>query len=114
VAAELPFLSRALLGALVARVRDNEALAPRSLRPGSARNQLDVEPLHAIYSKACLDPMRAALESGRRQIAAFFPQVRVAYVEPEALRLHDPTGRSLENINTPEQLAEVVRLLSPG
>jgi molybdopterin-guanine dinucleotide biosynthesis protein A len=49
--------------------------------------------------------MRATLESGRRQIAAFFPQVRVAYVEPEEIRRYDPEGRSFLNINTPEQMA---------
>jgi molybdenum cofactor guanylyltransferase len=84
---------------------------PRSLQPGAARNALDVEPLHAIYAKACLAPMRATLESGRRQIAAFFPAVRVAYVEPEETRRYDPAGRSFLNINTPEQMAEAMREL---
>jgi molybdopterin-guanine dinucleotide biosynthesis protein A len=111
VAADMPFLSPALLGAMLARERDYDALVPRTLRPGAARNQLDVEPLHAIYRKTCLDAMRAALESGRRQIAAFFPHVRVAYVEPEEVLRSDPTGRALENINTPEQLAAAEQLL---
>jgi molybdopterin-guanine dinucleotide biosynthesis protein A len=111
VAADMPFLSPALLGAMRARERDYDALAPRALRPGAARNQLDVEPLHAIYSKACLEPMHAALEGGRRQIAAFFPHVRVAYVEPEEVLRYDPSGRALENVNTPEQLAAAERLL---
>ena len=62
------------------------------------------------YSKACLGPMRAALEGGRRQIVAFFSQVRVAYVELEETRRYDPDGRSFVNINTPEQLAEAAAL----
>jgi len=110
VAADMPFLSPNLLAAMLARERDYDALAPRSPRPGSARNQLDVEPLHAIYSKACLAPMRAALESGRRQIAAFFPQVRVAYVEPEETLRYDREGRSFLNVNTPDQVAEATSL----
>jgi molybdenum cofactor guanylyltransferase len=112
VACDMPFLNARLLGAMLARPRDYDVLAPRSLEPGTTRNQLGVESLHAIYGKNCLEPMRATLESGRRQIAAFFPQVRVAYVEPEETQRYDPTGRSFMNVNTPEQLAQAVAWLA--
>jgi molybdenum cofactor guanylyltransferase len=111
VACDMPFLDAGLIGAMLARPRDYDVLTPRSLQPGAARNALDVEPLHAIYAKACLEPMRATLESGRRQIAAFFPAVRVAFVEPEETRRYDPAGRSFMNVNTPEQMAEAQREL---
>jgi molybdopterin-guanine dinucleotide biosynthesis protein A len=112
VACDMPFLNAGLLRAMLARPRDYDVLIPRSLRPGSTRNALDAESLHAIYSQACLEPIRATLESGRRQIAAFFPQVRVAYVEPEETMRYDPQGRSFLNLNTPEQLAEAIAWLS--
>jgi len=112
VACDMPFLNAELIRAMLARPRDYDVLIPRSLRPGSTRNALDAESLHAIYSQACLEPMRATLESGRRQIAAFFPQVRVAYVEREETMRYDPQGRSFLNLNTPEQLAEVTAWLS--
>lgn len=111
VACDMPLLSRPLLAAMLARPRDYDALVPRSPTPGAARNNLDAEPLHAIYARACLEPMRAALEGGRRQIAAFFPQVRVVYVEPDEIRRHDPAGHSFLNINTVEQMADARRLL---
>jgi molybdopterin-guanine dinucleotide biosynthesis protein A len=111
VAGDMPFLSGELLGAMLARPRDYDVLVPRSLQPGTTRNALGVESLHAIYGKACLEPMRATLESGRRQVAAFFPQVRVAYFEPEETLRYDPVGRSFVNINTPEQMAEAQRWL---
>ena len=97
---------------MLARPRDYDVLVPRSPQPGAARNAQDVEPLHAIYGKACLEPMRATLASGRRQIAAFFPQVRVAYVEPDEIRRYDPAGRSFSNVNTPEQMADLQRWLA--
>ena len=106
VACDMPFLNTELIGAMLARPRNYDVLVPRSLQPGAARNTLGVEPLHAIYAKACLAPMQATLESGRRQIAAFFPAVRVAFVEPDETRRYDPAGRSLLNVNTPEQVAE--------
>lgn len=111
VAADMPFLSDALLTAMLRRPRDYDALIPRSLQPGATRNALDVEPLHAIYGKECLPPIRGALESGRRRIAAFFSEVRVAYMEPEETLRLDPSGRSLLNVNTPEQVEEAARLL---
>jgi molybdopterin-guanine dinucleotide biosynthesis protein A len=111
VACDMPFLSADLLCAMLARPRDYDVLVPRSLRPGTTRNALDVESLHAIYAKACLEPMRMALEGGRRQIATFFPQVRVAYVEPEETTRYDPAGRSFMNVNTPEQMAEAATSL---
>jgi molybdopterin-guanine dinucleotide biosynthesis protein A len=112
VASDMPFLSADLIRAMLMRSRDYDVLIPRSLSAGTTRNSLDVEPLHAIYSKSCLEPMRMLLESGRRQIAAFFPQVQVAYVEPQETRRYDPSGRSLLNINTPEQLATAVHWLA--
>ena len=111
VACDMPFLNTALIGAMLARPRDYDVLVPRSLQPGTARNALDLEPLHAIYAQSCRMPMHATLASGQRQIAAFFPAVRVAFVEPEETLRYDPTGRSFLNVNTPEQMAEAEREL---
>ena len=106
VACDMPFLNAELLGAMLARPRTYDVLVPRAFQPGTARNALDVEPLHAMYAKSCRAPIQAMLESGRRQITAFFPAVRVAYVEPDETRRYDPAGRSFLNVNTPEQMTE--------
>ena len=108
VACDMPFLNAELLAAMLARPRNYDVLVPRALQSGTARNALDVEPLHAIYAKACRSAMRATLQSGRRQITAFFPAVRVAYVEPDETQRYDSTGRAFLNVNTPEQMAEAV------
>ena len=108
VACDMPFLSHDLLAAMLARPRDYDALVPRSPAAGTTRNALDVEPLHAIYAKACLAPMRATLESGRRQIAAFFSQVRVAYVEPDEIRPPPHVvEEDLEDVEEDPRVAEV-------
>ncbi|HMQ30858.1 MAG TPA: molybdenum cofactor guanylyltransferase [Chloroflexaceae bacterium] len=114
VACDMPLLSQPLLAAMLARPRDYDVLAPRSLSPGATRNSLDLETLHAIYGKGCLGPMREALERGRRQIASFFPQVRVAVFEPEETRAHDPEGHSFLNINTVEQMERALAALRGG
>ena len=111
VAGDMPFLSAELLAAMLARPRDYDVLVPRSLQGGTTRNRLDAETMHAIYGKGCLGPMRDALEAGRRQIAVFFPEVRVAFFEPDETRRYDPAGRSFLNVNTPEEVAAATRLL---
>ncbi|MEO7912703.1 MAG: molybdenum cofactor guanylyltransferase [Roseiflexaceae bacterium] len=107
IACDMPFLNAELLGAMLTHPRNYDVLVPRTLQPGTARNALGVEPLHAIYAKSCHAPIQATLASGRRQITAFFPAVCVAYVEPDEIRRYDPAGRSFLNLNTPEQIAEV-------
>ena len=40
--------------------------------------------LHAIYSKACLEPIRRKLDADKLKVIGFYDEVRVRYVdEPE-------------------------------
>lgn len=105
VACDMPFLNPALLGAMLAQPRNYDALVPQALAAGTTRNLLGAETLHAIYGRSCLKPIQATLESGNRQIAAFFPQVRVTFFAASDTQRYDPAGRSFININTPEQAA---------
>lgn len=105
VAADMPFLNAALLQAMLARPRSYDVLVPRAPQPGKARNALDLEPLHAVYSRACLGPLQATLDQGKRRIIDMFEGLRVAVVEPDELRRYDQQGQALISINTPEDLA---------
>ena len=59
------------------------------------------EPLHALYSRHCLEPIEQLLIQGGGRIISFFPHVRVRYVEEAEVDHFDPQHRSLFNINTP-------------
>jgi molybdopterin-guanine dinucleotide biosynthesis protein A len=107
VACDMPLLSLALLRHLLAQPRDFDVLLPR-LADGQ------VEPLHAVYSKACLEPIRRQLAAGRRRIVSFLGDVRVRYVEEAELRRLDPRLQSFFNVNTPADLAELPQLLQDG
>jgi len=113
VACDMPFLNDALLRYMAAQVRDYDVLIPRlPLRPETAHgNPERVEPLHAIYSRACLEPIRQALSAGEQRIVSFFPQVRVRYLEADEWAHFDPEGLSFRNLNTPEDLAYAQALL---
>ncbi len=67
------------------------------------------EPLFALYSKDCLNPMRELLESGNFRIFDFYPRVRVRRVrESEWLHL-DVTGKAFLNINTLNEYEQLLR-----
>jgi molybdopterin-guanine dinucleotide biosynthesis protein A len=70
-----------------------------------------LHPLHAIYSKECLNPMRQLLDRDDLKIVDFFGQVRVRYIEEMEIREFDPHMRSLINVNTEEEMEAVRKIL---
>ena len=99
VACDMPFLSPALLRHMLALREEGEydVIVPR----------VDGYPqgLHAVYSQACIAPIRAQIESGRLKVIGFYDQVRVRYLDEAEWRPLDPDGRALHNLNTPAELA---------
>lgn len=90
VGCDMPFLSVELLAGLLER--EGDVVVPRI---GGYP-----EPLHAVYSKACLGPIEQRVRAGQLKIAGFFGDVRVAYVDVE------PGHRSFRNVNTPDLVRE--------
>jgi FdhD protein len=99
VAADMPWLEPDLVRALW-EARDGAQVVIPLTEKGP-------EPLLALYHRDCLPVARRVLESGRRRLVAMFPELIVAEVPIESLRAADPSLRSLVNVNTPEDLAEV-------
>ncbi len=94
VGCDMPFLSPALLRYLVGLVGEHDVVAPR----------IDgyPEPLHAVYSKACLDPIERRIKVRQLKIIGFYADVKVRYVDEDELRWIDPELESFRNVNTPE------------
>jgi molybdopterin-guanine dinucleotide biosynthesis protein A len=93
--------------------RRYDALVPRWPQPDAP--DLDhSQPLHAIYSRACLPLLQGALEQGTRRVRDVLPLLRVAQLAPEEIARHDPQGLSFININTPADLARVRDTLQPS
>jgi molybdopterin-guanine dinucleotide biosynthesis protein A len=103
LACDLPYLSLPLLRWMVSQPRAWDALVPRL--PGED-GKAGWEPLHAIYTRACLMSMRAALDRGERQLTAFFPTVRVQPLTADEMGPYDPDLRSTRSVNTPDAWAE--------
>ena len=102
VACDMPFLNVRLLRHIMEVRGSHDVIIPRY------GGQL--EPLHAIYSKRCLGPIRAVLDGGENRIVAFLPGMDVRYVDEEEIRRFDKEHLSFFNVNTQADL-ELARSL---
>jgi molybdopterin-guanine dinucleotide biosynthesis protein A len=62
------------------------------------------EPTHAVYSRACIGPIRERITAQDLKISSFFGEVRVKLVPEEEIRSLDPDLLSFFNINTQQDL----------
>ena len=69
-----------------------------------------VEPIHAIYSKKCLDTIKTQLESNELEVYAVLKKVSDRYVEQAECRRFDPQLLSFFNINCQADLDQAVVL----
>jgi molybdopterin-guanine dinucleotide biosynthesis protein A len=102
VGCDTPFLSVSLLEYMTQICSTFDVVIPR------IKNEL--EPLCAVYSKNCLDPIQGLLEQDERQIRKLFSMVNVKYVEEDEINRFDPEHLSFFNINTQDDLERARRL----
>jgi molybdopterin-guanine dinucleotide biosynthesis protein A len=98
VACDMPWLNRELLAYMVGLRRMADIVVPRWDK--------FPEPLHAIYSKACLPPIEHNLAAQQLKITGFFGRVSERFVDRPEIVTFDPDGRSFANVNTPDDLRD--------
>jgi len=103
VACDMPFLNIELLRYIIELSPGFDAVIPR-LEEGK------IEPLHAIYSKNCLDNMKTQLEHNQLEISRFLNTVRVRYIEQAECRRLDPQLLTFFNINSQSDLDRAIAL----
>jgi len=103
VACDMPFLNIGLLRYMLGLAEGFDAVVPH-LREESA------EPLHAIYSRKCLDNIETKIKRDQLGVNSFFNTVRVRYVEREECQRLDPQLLSFFNINYQSDLNRAVAL----
>ena len=110
VAGDLPFLSAAFLRHLVVRTPHADAVVPR--------NAAGLQPLCAVYDRACAEAIRARIEAGGRRLVDLAGWLRVTEVGPDEVAAFDPDGMLLFNVNTPADHARAIscagRRAGPG
>lgn len=103
VACDMPFLNQGLLRYMMQNSAGFDLVVPRL-------GEL-VEPLHAVYAKGCLAPIKSLLNQGDLSLRRLFPLVRVRYVEAEEIDRFDPEHLSFFNINNEADLERARRLV---
>ena len=96
VACDMPWLNRDLLSYMISQKETADIIVPRW--------QKFPEPMHAIYSKACLPAIEQDLDAKLLKIIRFYRHVSVNYLGRDVIERFDRNGRSFANINTPEDL----------
>ncbi len=104
-ACDAPFLRASLVRALLAELEPGVDVVVPIKEDGY------MEPLCAVYSKACLPHIVEQLGRGDCKIIRFFPKVRVKTIAVSRLREADPELASFLNMNTPADL-ELARELA--
>jgi molybdopterin-guanine dinucleotide biosynthesis protein A len=122
VGADMPLLDPHLLAWMIEEYRlphraGAEALVPQS---PTTSGEGQIEPLHAIYARACLPRIEAALAAGTRRMSTLLEMLRTVFITPaELVAFEQREGmedsvqvkQAFLNINTPADLALARRLL---
>lgn len=104
VACDMPFLNIELLRYMASLIPGFEIVIPRIGHM--------VEPLHAVYSKNCLQSMEGMMKEGNLKLDILLKRVRVRYLEETEIDLFDPERLSFFNINTPDDLVRAEQIMS--
>lgn len=72
----------------------------------------EIEPLVAIYNQSVLPVVENFIQTGKYKLRDIFRELQVDYVPEEAIRACDPRLESFLNVNTPEDYAQVVEILT--
>jgi molybdopterin-guanine dinucleotide biosynthesis protein A len=99
VACDMPFINKSLVQYLLKNIEEYEVIVPHT-KDG-------LQPLHAIYSKNCLDPIKKTIEKGKYKIIDIYSLVKVKIVKEEDFGFLDPMRKSFINVNTPEELYSI-------
>ncbi|KYH31243.1 molybdenum cofactor guanylyltransferase [Neomoorella mulderi] len=103
VACDMPFLAPDFIKYLLEQAPGYDVVVPR-------RGEY-LQPLHAVYSRGCLRAIEDCLAGGNYQAFAFYPRVKVRYVDIDRLAGFSDPEKIFFNINTPADLARARRML---
>jgi len=94
---DMPFLKQELLELIVKNLEARWDVVVPVTEEG-------YQPLSAIYSRRCLEPIANQLAERKLKVSHFFSKVRIKKVPETSLRQVDPELKSFFNINTPEDM----------
>jgi len=104
-ACDMPFMSGDFIRYMVGCRGDADIVVPET--------EGGMEPLHAIYSKRCMGPIRRLLDADRLKVTGFYKGLRQKIIGKDEQGKYDPDGRMFLNLNKPEDLQGTAPLSTP-
>ncbi len=99
LACDMPFVEPELIKHLKDLTKEYDVVIPKS--------EKGLEPLHAFYSKKCIDQIKKSLDENNLRIISFFPHVNVKVVELDSLASSARFKDSIKNLNTMDDYKDV-------
>lgn len=106
VACDMPFIRPGAVALVLDGLKGFDVSVPRTAA--------GIEPLHAAYRTGCLPVIMDQLQGGNLKVSGFFSRVKVNYIPFHEPFEHDPRGRLLVNINTPEDMRRAAGIPQQG
>jgi molybdopterin-guanine dinucleotide biosynthesis protein A len=103
VACDMPFLKPELIARIIEKRSNSDIVIPKT-RAG-------LEPLHALYSKRCIEPLKKYIEKGDLKISNILVEVKVQYCSEEEIKKVDPSLLSFMNVNTKKELFKIQQMV---
>ncbi len=98
-ACDMPYLQVPFIRYLLAQSGDADIVVPETAD--------GLQPLHAVYSRRCLAPIKARLDRERLKVTGFYKGLKVRTISEHAIRCFDPHGRMFLNLNTPAEYVKI-------
>jgi molybdenum cofactor guanylyltransferase len=98
-ACDMPFLDRSFIEHMI-KCRDRYDIVVPELPDG-------LQPLHAIYSKRCLSPIKKLMDRDVLKITGFYKGLKTLVIKEETIKSFDPAGKMFINVNTIKDLEQI-------
>ena len=95
-ACDMPFLNRSFIEHMIECVDKYDIVVPEA--PDG------LQPLHAIYSKRCLNPIKKLMDADNLKITAFYKGLKTMVIPEEDIKPFDPEGKLFINVNSRKDL----------
>jgi len=96
---DMPFLNGDFIRYMTERAKGYDVVVPA---PPDG-----LQPLHAIYSRKCMHPMKKLMDIDRLKITGFYRNVRVLEIPADMIATFDPENRMFFNVNSPDDLGKM-------
>lgn len=103
-ACDMPFLNLDLISYMEKHAKDYDAVVPRI---GEY-----FQPLHAYYSRTCIEVIERQVEKGQYKVTDFYSQLNIKYIGEDEIERFDPQQLSFININRWSDYENALKIFS--